>query len=593
MRRLIPIIGLGLWPLVRGLALTLPVLIMSAAAAAEPKHVLVIHSFGRDFGPNNAIVRTLRTDLAKLLRQPVAFREFSLDSERGLTLENERGLTLGNERPLIEFILSSGEPPDLIIANGAPAARFYVRHREALYQDRPLLVTGIDRRGMRGVTLGANDRLVDLNVDIAGVARTILELQPDTTTVAIVLGASALEQYWAKDIERELGRVDSQLRVLPSESLSLEQMRERMSQLPPHSAVFYAMFYVGADGVQQENDQALAAIREVSNAPIYGFLQRQLGAGVVGGRLIDLREVARMTAELAASMLESGHGAAENRIVHEQPPAFDWRELQRWGIPEKRLPPGSEVHFRPPSVWEEHRLLILTGAAIVVLQAALIAALLFQRARRRNAEKEAAGFSGRLLTAHEDERRRLARELHDDLTQRLARLAIDAGQLERSAGADASKMRSDLVRLSEDVHALSYRLHPSMLDDLGLVEALRAECDRVASHGDVRVEVNADDVTDTVPSEASLCLFRVAQEALSNAVRHGGANAMTVLLSARGNGLQLAVSDNGSGFDPERSRGRGSLGLASMRERVRLLRGQLDIESAPGRGTTVVAWVPA
>ena len=135
-------------------------------------------------------------------------------------------------------------------------------------------------------------------------------------------------------------------------------------------------------------------------------------------------------------------------------------------------------------------------------------------------------------------------------------------------------MRSDLVRLSEDVHALSYRLHPSMLDDLGLVEALRAECDRVASHGDVRVEVNADDVTDTVPSEASLCLFRVAQEALSNAVRHGGANAMTVLLSARGNGLQLAVSDNGSGFDPERSRGRGSLGLASMRERVRLLRGR-------------------
>jgi signal transduction histidine kinase len=132
-----------------------------------------------------------------------------------------------------------------------------------------------------------------------------------------------------------------------------------------------------------------------------------------------------------------------------------------------------------------------------------------------------------------------------------------------------------------------------MLDDLGLVEALRAECDRVASHGDVRVDVNADGVPDTVPSEASLCLFRVAQEALNNAVRHGGANAMTVLLSARGSGLQLAVSDNGSGFDPERSRGRGSLGLASMRERVRLLRGQLDIESAPGHGTTVVAWVPA
>jgi signal transduction histidine kinase len=154
-------------------------------------------------------------------------------------------------------------------------------------------------------------------------------------------------------------------------------------------------------------------------------------------------------------------------------------------------------------------------------------------------------------------------------------------------------MRRDLVRLSEDVHAMSYRLHPAVLDDLGLVEALRAECDRVARNGDLRVEVNADDVPDTMPNDASLCLFRVAQEALNNAVRHGRANAITVLLSPRDSGVQLAVSDNGSGFDPERSRKRASLGLASMRERVRLLHGQLDIESTPGRGTTVVAWVPA
>ena len=111
-------------------------------------------------------------------------------------------------------------------------------------------------------------------------------------------------------------------------------------------------------------------------------------------------------------------------------------------------------------------------------------------------------------------------------------------------------MRRDLVRLSEDVHALSYRLHPSVLDDLGLVDALRAECDRVARHGDLQVEVDAGDVPDTVPGEASLCLFRVAQEALSNAMRHGRASAVTVLLSPRDAGLQLAVSDNGSGFDP-------------------------------------------
>lgn len=204
-------------------------------------------------------------------------------------------------------------------------------------------------------------------------------------------------------------------------------------------------------------------------------------------------------------------------------------------------------------------------------------------------------LAGQLLTAHEDERRRLARELHDDLTQRLARLAIDAGRME---GAPASRegaraLREGLVRLSEDVHALSYRLHPSVLDDLGPVEALRTECDRVATHGALRVDVNAKGVPEPLPAEAALCLFRVAQEALSNAERHAHASTVTVLLSSNGNGLQLEVSDNGRGFNPAGPRDHASLGLASMRERVRLLHGELGIDSAPGRGTSVVARVPA
>jgi PAS domain S-box-containing protein len=209
--------------------------------------------------------------------------------------------------------------------------------------------------------------------------------------------------------------------------------------------------------------------------------------------------------------------------------------------------------------------------------------------------REIQQLAGSLLTAHEDERRRLARELHDDLTQRLARLAIDAGRMESAADAPGGlrPLREDLVRLSEDVHAMSYRLHPSVLDDLGLVEALKAECDRVARHGELRVDIETSAVPATLPAEASLCLFRVAQEALNNAARHAQASAVSVLLSSRSTGLQLAVSDNGSGFDPERSCDHASLGIASMRERVRLLQGEFDIESTPGRGTTVMAWVPA
>ena len=301
-----------------------------------------------------------------------------------------------------------------------------------------------------------------------------------------------------------------------------------------------------------------------------------------------------VTAKLAARMLKGEATGDKVEVPIPVPaPSFDWRELQRWDIPESRLPPGAVVRFRPPSPWEQHRILIILGSAVFLFQAGLITALLFQRSRRRHAEKEAIGMSGRLLTAHEDERRRLARELHDDLTQRLARLAVDAGRLERTAGADVAAMRKDLAHLSEDVHLMSYRLHPSVLDDLGLVEALRSECDRVAHGGDVRVEVEAHGVPKTVSSETSLCLFRVAQEAMSNATRHGRASAVTVLLTPRDRGLQLAVADNGSGFHPGEARERASLGLASMRERVRLLHGLLDIESTPGLGTTVIAWVPA
>jgi len=209
--------------------------------------------------------------------------------------------------------------------------------------------------------------------------------------------------------------------------------------------------------------------------------------------------------------------------------------------------------------------------------------------------REIQQLAGSLLTAHEDERRHLARELHDDLTQRLARLAIDAGRMESAANAPGGvcQLREALVRLSEDVHALSYRLHPSVLDDLGLVEALKTECDRVARKGELRVDVEASAVPAALSAEASLCLFRVAQEALSNAARHARASVVTVLLALSGKGLQLAVNDNGSGFDPNRPRDHASLGLASMRERVRLLQGELDVQSTPGSGTTVVAWVPA
>jgi signal transduction histidine kinase len=163
-------------------------------------------------------------------------------------------------------------------------------------------------------------------------------------------------------------------------------------------------------------------------------------------------------------------------------------------------------------------------------------------------------------------------------------------------GAQAEVMRSvrsQLVRLSEDIHSLAYQLHPSVLEELGLVEALRAECERRGHQGLLDLSLDLHPLPAVVGADAALCLFRVAQEALNNVARHASVRAASITLRQMDDGLLLAVSDRGAGFDPQ-SRGEGmSLGLASMRERVRLVRGTLDIESAPGQGTTVLAWVPA
>jgi len=561
------------------------------AEAAEPKRVLIIHSFGRDFAPFNAIAPALRTELVRAAAQPVIFHEASLDGERRYSPEDEQ--------PFVQFLRNryGATRPDLVVVVAAPALRFYLGHRQQLFPDVPLLVTGMEQRVLETMQLGARDRAVILTIDLPSIAENILQLLPDTTTLAIVLGTSPLERFWLKELQTDLAPLAERVKLLWLSDVTFAELHARVAALPPRSAVFYGMFIVDSGGVPYENEQALAGVRAASSAPVFGVFDTHLGEGIVGGPLWGMRSLGTLAGQVAHRMLQDGGGdPGANLYLAAETPVFDWRELKKWDIALSRLPAGSEIRFRPPSLWEAYKTLILAGAAVVLLQAALIVALLVQRMRRRRAEAESLRLTGHVITAHEDERRRLARELHDDLTQRLARLAIDAGRIERGAPASPDSVRAlreDLVRMSEDVHALSYRLHPSVLDDLGLVEALKAECDRIARQHGMRVDVDARGVPRALAIDASLCLFRIAQEALSNAARHAGASAVTVRLAPAGGGLQLAVSDNGGGFDPARGNGRSSLGLASMRERVRILDGELDIESEPGRGTTVLAWVPA
>jgi signal transduction histidine kinase len=183
--------------------------------------------------------------------------------------------------------------------------------------------------------------------------------------------------------------------------------------------------------------------------------------------------------------------------------------------------------------------------------------------------------------------------MHDDWTQRLAILGIDAAKLEQHLGTPEKAMslihtmREQLASLSEDVHDLSRQLHPSILDDLGLVGALRSECANFSRRNDIAIEYCPGNVPNKVPKDVALCIYRVAQETLRNLAKHAAVNKARVSLETAGAELILSVEDKGVGFDAEIVRSQPGLGLSSMMERVRLINGNLTITSAPGMGTIV------
>ena len=701
--------------------LALLVAVSLATNAATPHRVLLLGSYGRGAEPFESFSSAFRAALAARSPAPVELHEFSLEGALSPGIDSEG--------PLISYLAAfdAEHRIDLVVAVGITATRFVQRNRARIFTATPLLIAGADRRTVEPQMLTADDAAVSIHNDPAGAFENILQILPDTAEIAVILGRSPIERYWAEELRRELQPFASRTRLTFWDDLPYRTILERAAALPSRTAIFYVLYITDLEGVSHADDAALEALRVVTAAPLFGLFDSQLGRGIVGGPLVPLRDAARAAAD-AANRLLAGEAPSHVRPPPIAPgrPAYDARELQRWRIGGDRVPPGSAIRFVEPTLWQAHRSKILgvlaagalQGALILALSVALVGRRRAERALRRSREQyalaidgandglwdwdlntgsieftprsrqllglaadapaerfsawderihpedrdgvkkalqahlegESASFSAehrlvstdgstrwllargralrgaegravrlvgaltdvterrlaedavrdvsrRLIVAQEDERARLARELHDDVTQRLARLAIDAGRAEQegagsAAEADMRLVREGLVRLSEDVHALSYRLHPSLLEDLGLAEALQVESDHFRSLSGIEVELALRDVPDSVPRGAAICLFRVAQEALRNVDRHARARAVEIRLQGLDGGLQLAVRDDGVGFDPAEGSGRRSLGHASMRERIHLAGGELDIESAPGQGTTVVAWVP-
>jgi len=218
----------------------------------------------------------------------------------------------------------------------------------------------------------------------------------------------------------------------------------------------------------------------------------------------------------------------------------------------------------------------------------------------QQSREELRALAGQLLAAQEEDRRRISRDLHDDVNQRLAMLSMDLRRMEKDATADAVELRDRLKTVSErlttvsdDVRQMAYRFHPSILDDLGLVKALRRLVDEYATRTGVKITYVHQDPITPLPRELAICLYRVAQESLSNVARHAAASQADVELICDEDVVSLSIRDNGAGFEMgQSSRVGGHLGLLSMKERVRVAKGRLDIDAAPGRGTHVRVQVP-
>ena len=559
------------------------------AEAAGSRRVLIIHSFGRDVAPYDMITSVFRTELAQRSAEPITFVETNLDFGRRVNDNEQRAF-----RAYLRARFDDA-PPDVVVTIGPAAARFYLQYRSELFPATPTVIGALEARIAQQLPLSPTDSVVAGRFDLHGLAKNILQVIPETETIAVVVGASDTERFWLNELKREFAPFSGRVKFEWLNDLSLVQVKERVATLPPRSAILFGLLIVDAAGVPHERRDGLEGLHAAANAPIFGLYESELGKGVVGGPYASQRNRGEQMAITTLDALRGG--PPRTNIADFERPVYDWRELQRWNIDPARLPADSEIRFRPPSIWEEHRVAVVASVTAVVVQAALIGALLLQRARRRRAEFDAEGLAGRLVTAHEDERRRLARELHDDVTQRLAGLAIEAAELEggRTGAGNAEaahSIRVGLAELGEDIHALSYRLHPSVIEDLGLVEALRIECDRVAQQGALRVSFDCRGVPKKLSADAALCLFRVAQEALRNVERHAQASKVDVSVVGRNEGIALAVRDDGAGFDSSSTAKRASLGLASMRERVRILDGRFDIESGPGIGTSLSAWLP-
>ncbi|MFN5184195.1 MAG: ABC transporter substrate binding protein [Planctomycetota bacterium] len=490
-------------------------------------------------------------------------------------------------------------PPDVVIPVFFPAVTFLLPNRDDFFPNCPIVFCAIPEAF--GTYLAKRENLTGVGfiMDFDSTVGVIRKLLPKTSKLLILSGSSKMDQWFKNLAWKGISSRTSELELVDLSGLSPTQAAEEISRAGSDAAALLLTYEVDKQNNRYNTTEYLQDLKKLSAIPIFGCYDTLLGQGIVGGALISPVEQGQIAGRLAARIL-NGESADQVPEVLDRTYnlAFDGEVLETFGIPESRLPEGSKIINRKPNMWSQYGRYIASGLAALLAQSAIIVSLLINRKKRIAAEKEARSLAGRILSAGEDERRYLARELHDDVSQRLAAVSIETGSLENKLSNSTEikeslgKLKKSLKSICDDLHRMSRHMHPSVLDDFGLPDALKSECTELSQRWGIPIECHYTKSFPEIPKSIALCLYRVAQESLWNAVRHSSSSKITVELKSDPEFVYLDIKDDGKGFDLNLTQPNRGLGLASMTERIRLVDGTIKIDTAPSQGVSIAVVVP-
>ena len=504
-----------------------------------------------------------------------------------------------NEWSEVVRLKYSKYPPDVVIPVFFPAYAFAVMNREMFFPGCPMVFCAVPQSFAESQKSKRNITGVGAQFDNRPSMEVIKKVLPETKKLLVLSGKSRLD-IWLSEIamrQSEIAFPEIEFKALAG--LTPAEAALEFVQAGPDTAGLLLSFELDNYGNRMNTTEYLHELNKVSKVPIFGCYDTILGHGILGGALISPTDFGKTTGKLAGRIL-NGESADDipKDYSHTYTIAFDHEVLRKFGISESRLPAGAKVINRKPTIWSQYGRYISSGVAALLVQSAIIVSLLLNRSKRIAAEKEAQSLAGRILSAGEEERRYLARELHDDVSQRLAAVSIETGTLENKMSefseikVPLGKLKKNLIGICDDLHRMSRHMHPSVLDDFGLSEALRSECGELSQRWGIPIELHCSKRFPEIPKSVALCLYRVAQESLWNAIRHSGGSKITIELKSDAEFVYMDISDDGKGFEPSTVQKTRRLGLASMSERIRLVSGTIRTRSAPGQGVTISVVAP-